>query len=403
MSSSIAADPPVAERIGALDVLRGIALLGMFLVHFHYYATEPGSWPRLSSTYDWIVTNLLEERFWAMFAILFGAGFAVQLRRADARGTVITAMYLRRMAVLAAFGFIAHAIFGFNVLLGYAIWGLPLLLIRRWSIRALLVLLVVSAMSGAVYSIAHASIRSFMLGDEAGRAEAQAAIARNQAFNAANREAQNAPEFGDVVRARLHHMAWLHTLPASLLPVNDFTLFLLGVLGLRLGYFDRPARHRRAIAALIAFGFLSSAVEFVVPEFGGLFTAPPVTPLILDSAMGAFGLIRGMWLSFVYIGAVLLLVARNEIWLKRLGAFGWTGRMALTNYMIQIAILDLLFDKYALGLELTTLESIAAASRAIRSRRGCEPLVVDAIPLWSARMALALGDVRFPTALAPRA
>ena len=73
----------IAERIGALDVLRGIALLGMFLVHFHYYVNGPGDSPRLSSVYDWIATNLLEERFWTMFGILFGAGFAVQLRRAE--------------------------------------------------------------------------------------------------------------------------------------------------------------------------------------------------------------------------------------------------------------------------------------------------------------------------------
>ncbi len=151
----LGADNPVGERIAALDVLRGIALLGMFLVHFHMFASGPGSWPRLSSAYDWVVTNLFEERFWTMFGILFGAGFAVQLRRAEARGASFAAMYLRRIAALAAFGFIAHAIFGFNVLLGYAAWGVPLLLIRRWSIRALIIALVLSAMSGAIYSIAY--------------------------------------------------------------------------------------------------------------------------------------------------------------------------------------------------------------------------------------------------------
>ena len=41
---------------------------------------------------------------------------------------------MRRLVALAAFGFIAHACFGFNVLLGYAAWGLPLLLARRWSV-----------------------------------------------------------------------------------------------------------------------------------------------------------------------------------------------------------------------------------------------------------------------------
>ncbi len=357
----LGADNPVAERIAALDVLRGIALLGMFLVHFHMFASGPGSWQRLSSAFDWVVTNLFEERFWTMFGILFGAGFAVQLRRAEARGASFAAMYLRRIAALAAFGFIAHAIFGFNVLLGYAAWGVPLLLIRRWSIRALIIALVLSAMSGAIYSIASASVRLATVGEQAGRAEVEAIMARNRAFNRANHEAQESPQFAQVVRARLQHMAWFYQQPFSFLPMNTLTLFLLGVIALRLGYFDDPARHRRAITALMVFGILSWVAERFMPEFGGLFTAPPIRLLLLDYGASAFGTIRGTWLSFVYIGAVLLLVVRDPVWLKRLGAFGWTGRMALTNYMLQIAILDLLFANYALGLELTTLESIAAA------------------------------------------
>ena len=76
---------------------------------------------------------------------------------------------------------------------------------------------------------------------------------------------------------------------------------------------------------------------------------------------GGFGLVRDMWLAFTYIGAVLLLVARDPGWLRRLAAFGWAGRMALTNYMLQIAILDLAFAKYALGLSVTPLVGMTAA------------------------------------------
>ncbi len=42
-----------------------------------------------------------------------------------------------------------------------------------------------------------------------------------------------------------------------------------------------------------------------------------------------------------------------------------TGRMALTNYMLQIAILDLLFAKYALGLELTNARIDRSGARVV--------------------------------------
>src|SRR6266542_2995012 len=141
-AASTARDEPAAtesaDRIGALDILRGIALLGMFLVHFNDHAIGGDTAAGLSATYQKIVALFFEERFWTMFGILFGVGFAIQFRRAEARGDHhYTIKYLRRMAGLAFFGFIAHAVFGFNVLLGYAVWGVALILFRNWSTRGL--------------------------------------------------------------------------------------------------------------------------------------------------------------------------------------------------------------------------------------------------------------------------
>ncbi len=157
-------------------------------------------------------------------------------------------------------------------------------------------------------------------------------------------------------------MRWFYVQWFTFLPVNTLTLFLLGMLGLRLGLFDRPERHRRLIAGLMLFGAISWAMST------WLLPAPPAqlgTPLVPNLAVArlesGFGLIRGTWLAFTYVGVVLLLVAHDPGWLRRLAAFGWTGRMALTNYMIQIAILDLTFAKYALGLSVTPLVGLGAA------------------------------------------
>ena len=69
-------------------------------------------------------------------ALLFGAGFALQFRGAGERPG-FARRYLRRLAVLAGFGFAAHALLGYNVLLGYALWGVPLLVIGGWPTRRL--------------------------------------------------------------------------------------------------------------------------------------------------------------------------------------------------------------------------------------------------------------------------
>ena len=351
--------PAERDRIQVLDVLRGIALLGMFLVHFSDFSTGGN---RADELYRSAVYLFFEERFWATFGILFGVGFAIQLRRADARGDAFVARYLRRLATLAAFGFAAHAFFGFNVLLGYAVWGVALLLFRRWSVRALVLATVLSAMSWHVYGITRASIVATTRGEQAVRAQAASNAAASRAFNEANRKAQQSTSYRAVLAARLQHMRWFYAQRFSYLPVNTLTLFLLGFLGLRLGLFDAPERHRRLIASIAVFGVVSWATAWwVIPALPPRTGPGFVGGMILTSAQYGFGLVRTMWLAFAYIGAVLLLVAHNRAWLGRLAAFAWTGRMALTNYMIQIAILDLTFSKYALGLSVTPLVGLTMA------------------------------------------
>jgi uncharacterized protein len=357
--------PPVAaesvDRIGALDILRGIALLGMFLVHFNDNAIAGNTASGLSAMYQRMVTLFFEERFWAMFGILFGVGFAVQFRRAEARGAAFAAIYIRRLIGLAGFGFFAHAVFGHNVLLGYAVWGAPLLLARRWSPRMLMIALLVSAASGSLFTIARATYRVTAVGEATYRAERAAVAAQNQTFNEGNRAAQDAPDYPAVFRARLRHMAWFYMQPFSFLPVNSLTLFLIGVIGFRLGLFDTPGRHQRLLMTLMAFGAASWVADrWLLPANAEQLGSPLVRELVIDQLKTGFGVIRDMWLAFAYIGAVLLLVARNSAWLRWLAPFGWSGRMALTTYMVQIAILDLTFSNYSLHLEPTPLQALGA-------------------------------------------
>lgn len=331
----------------------------MFLVHFSGRSSDATG---LAELYQKIVALFFEERFWAMFGILFGVGFAIQFGRAEARGEPYIAKYLRRMAALAVFGIIAHAVFGFNVLLGYAFWGIPLILFRNWPTPALIAAVTLSAASGNIYLVARAGYGVATAGEQSYRAKAETAAVRNAAFNTANNAAQDSTSYATVFKARLQHMRWFYAQWFSFLPVNMLTLFLLGLLGLRLGIFDRPEEHRRLIIALMVFGVFSWAAEmWLLPSPPGKLGSPLVQELAVTRIMRGFGLIRSMWLTFTYIGAVLLLVASNPQWLRRLAAFGYTGRMALTNYMIQIAILDLLFSNYALGLEIPPLMGLAAA------------------------------------------
>ena len=70
------------ERLHALDILRGLALFGMILVHFHQKMRLEAT--GLEDLISWGVWVLVEQKSWGTFAFLFGVGFAVLLRRLEA-------------------------------------------------------------------------------------------------------------------------------------------------------------------------------------------------------------------------------------------------------------------------------------------------------------------------------
>lgn len=130
---------PVAanERIQALDVIRGFALLGIFLMNIEWFnrpladlgAGMAAGQTGLDYAAAWFIDVFVRGKFWTMFSMLFGMGFAVMLARATVAQRGFIAPYLRRTAALATFGLLHGVlIWGGDILLSYATTAFVLLL-----------------------------------------------------------------------------------------------------------------------------------------------------------------------------------------------------------------------------------------------------------------------------------
>src|SRR5262245_61972678 len=142
------ANPDV--RFTHLDVLRGFALFGMFMVHLTYYAKGSG---RVHDVILSSVTYAFESKFHALFAFLFGVSFAVQMTRANARGAHFVRLYARRLIGLGVIALAIKLIFDFNVLLFYTTWVVALLLVRNLSRRWILAVLAFCLVAGSVWEL----------------------------------------------------------------------------------------------------------------------------------------------------------------------------------------------------------------------------------------------------------
>ena len=333
------------ERVRSLDILRGFALLGMILVHVHQHLEQPAT--GVEDLVGWFVWVGVEQKSWATFAILFGVGFALQLRRMEAKGAPVTTLYLRRLLGLALFGFPAYALFGFRILLDYAFWGVPLLFIRRWSTRALLVTALVSVSAYSLIEIAEGTREWITLGRQGADAAAEARGANPNPVWAELKAAEAQPSYPVLVAARLRAMRADYLRWSFLILGPNLALFILGFLALRRGVFDAPRQHTRLIVGAMLVGLVSWALWWLVLRD---LTLDGVPQRIADQFRQGLGIVREQWLAFTYVGGLVLLLAYRPAWERRLSALGWAGKMALTNYLLQIAVLDVLSSGYGVAL-----------------------------------------------------
>ncbi len=140
--SQTADSGPVREsaRITSLDLIRGVAVLGILLmnaVHFKfgdapYFNLIAGG----SETWlDWVVgifgEVFIDQKFMGLFALLFGAGMILFIDRASGRGRRAVVLNLWRNVLLLLIGVLHMLLWDGDVLRAYAISAVFLIALRK--------------------------------------------------------------------------------------------------------------------------------------------------------------------------------------------------------------------------------------------------------------------------------
>jgi uncharacterized protein len=147
MQAEAAKPTDAPERHHILDALRGWALAGVLMANMVPFigfgmASEPERAAAIGSRWDDLSELLIEwlvvGKFYSLFSLLFGIGFAVQLARLQQRGEGVP-RYVRRLATLFLIGS-AHLFLLWmgDILALYALMGGVLLLVRDVGDRALI-------------------------------------------------------------------------------------------------------------------------------------------------------------------------------------------------------------------------------------------------------------------------
>ena len=339
-----------SERIGLLDALRGIALAGIFVVNIEWFSRPwqefgNGMVPGLAGidlAAAWLVHVFVAGKFWVLFSLLFGIGFALMMERAQASGRGAR-VYLRRLAVLFALG-IAHALLAWvgDILHAYAIAALGLLLLRGLSPRAQLGiglaiyvgLYALSLLGGWAMAAFPVEGAPGLLAEGVRDAEAAAAVYAHGGF-------------AEITAQRARDFSMLLTNAFGVVPMA-LAVFLVGSWLFRSGRIADVAGHRpffvRMAAMCLPLGLVLTLASawLSTGDPDGFFD----TRWVFASSLHGLGALP-MTLGGVALLALAWQGARGQAVMT---FFAPAGRMALSNYLLQSIVASLVFYGYGLAM-----------------------------------------------------
>lgn len=337
------------DRLDFLDVLRGFAVLAIFVVNikamgqpFAYYANASLWTGEYDMTVAALQAFLIEDKWRTIFTALFGAGLALAGERAAARGVSGLGFMSRRLFFLALFGLVHLLLIWMgDILFAYALAGFLAMWFRNASAKTLLRLCIASIFVALLWTGAfnsapalipevRAEIEPLLWGVDPEALNEERASMLGGVADHIQARLTAAPEY--ILLYFLAGGHWLETLG----------IMFAGMWAYRIGFFSfRLSARVYLIAAIVGFAIavaLDTTRWTILTNSDWDFSAYSFTQTLnqLDGYFGAIG----------YASLVGLMVRSG--FAPR--AFAAAGRMAFTNYIACSLIGTTIFYGHGFGL-----------------------------------------------------
>jgi uncharacterized protein len=351
-------------RIAILDIVRGIAVMGIlamnivaFAMPFQAYMNPLAyGWEGSGDYWSWVVSFIfVDGKMRGLFSFLFGASTLLVIDRAEAGEQSAASVHYPRMLWLLLFGLLHFYFIWFgDILASYALIGLLLYFFRRLGTRALVIwglaliavqfLLFLSLAVGATFLAQAAAmpnpdpdaVRQWQsMGEQFGILTGQPLAEKLGLFQG---------PYSGLVEMRLTEQLLQPFAGVFLFGSETLAYMLFGMAALKTGFFKGEwslERYRRV--ALISLGIAIpayAALAWMLTRDG--FTVP----MILGIVMAATTPFRPL-MVIGYAALIILLTHRGGVLVDRIAA---AGRAAFTNYLGTSILMTALFYGWGLGL-----------------------------------------------------
>jgi uncharacterized protein len=347
------------ERAQILDVLRGIAILGIFINNiygFSGYGSFTEEFKEQLSTYpidkviSFLQTMLVEGKFYSLFSLLFGIGFSIIIIRNEQKGMNAFKVFYRRIAILFLIG-AAHIYFLWDgdILLLYAMLGFILPLFKKCSDKGLLIwaaLLILSPLVIDVIKILLQVNPGDFLQPIAEGIDKKTGVPTDDGWRTyLFKDGSGWQEWRNYQSSSFIYR-YQYLLNSNRIP-KVLGMFLIGFYVGRKMMYANLSNYATLLKKLMLWGFIIGLpASFAMAWFAG--DGKNVYQSVwglLDTFFYAIGVVP---LSLAYVSAICLYWVKTK-GINKLSVFAPVGRMALTNYLLQTIFGVLIFYGVGLG------------------------------------------------------
>ncbi|MFD2804219.1 DUF418 domain-containing protein [Litchfieldia salsa] len=330
-----------SERIQGVDIIRGFAIFGIFLVNMPSFNSpmlhlQPESWwpSQIDQMTLQFIDLFAQANFYTLFSFLFGFGMVLFQKRVVIKGYSFSLLVTRRLLVLLIIGCI-HAFFIWHgdILISYAIIGVIFLLFYKTKPLSLLVLslLLIFVPSLLFFGLL---MLSYLVDPTSLLQNYSARIAEETA------KVYSSGSITEITLQRIQDWYYVNNLDNAIFLVFALLpMFLLGAYIAKKQWFSKIESHVKAVQRLLFIAVIIAIPIKLLPYY----TEKNIATDFLQDSIG------GPAAAMVYASSIMLLT-RNKTWQKVLSPLSFVGRLSLSNYLFQSIVCTLLFYNYGLGL-----------------------------------------------------
>lgn len=333
-------------RIDVADILRGIAIGGIVLIHFieqlNFYKFPPASCEFMAALNKGVWDTLffmLASKMYAIFSLLFGLSFFIQHDNQAQQGVDFRPRFVWRMVLLFLFGLFDLLFYNGDILTVYAVCGVLVIPFIRASDKVLIAATIFFALQPIelayiVMGLLDPEMTSLNLGSK-------------ELFRAIM-PAQAEGSFMDVVIANLRYGTLVNftwAIEHGRMTQTIF-LFLLGIyLGRKRLFYDEGNNieiwKKVLTGSLCAFFVLLPLHQGSIPLKN--------EGCVYKSLYELLNMWKNLSMTLFYVSGVVLLYYRTSArnFLIKIAPY---GKMSLTNYLLQSIIGSFVFYNWGLGM-----------------------------------------------------